>query len=193
MRHTCRPSSHLRTFRIGLRRFLRERSGFSATEFALMTPFLLLTLVSEFAIGEAVSVSRKVVITTHSVVDLVTQYTSLTTAGVTSILNASAQIAAPFSTAGMSIVLAELNTDAGGATTVKWSKAVNGQALVAGASFTPPANVAQRSSSLIYGQVTYRYTPPVATALFSNGIPISYSIYMSPRIVGCIPLDTDSC
>ncbi len=39
------------------------------------------------------------------------------------------------------------------------SKALNGLQLVAGARFTPPANVAPRSSSLIYGLVTYRYVP----------------------------------
>ncbi len=59
------------------------------------------------------------VIVAHSVVDLLTQYTSVTTADVTTVLAASAQIMAPFSTTGMTIVVAELNTDADGVTTVK--------------------------------------------------------------------------
>ncbi len=165
----------------------RDKRGISAVEFALYAPVILLLLVGEFALGEAIAISRKVAITGNTVVNLITQYSSVTTSQVTTILNASAQIAAPYSTSNMVIVVALLTTDAKGNTTVAWSIPLNGAALKQGATFTPPANVAQPSTSLIYGYVSYNYSPPVGSNLFS-AIPISYSLYMNPRISASIPL-----
>jgi Flp pilus assembly protein TadG len=163
----------------------RDERAVSAVEFGLLSPVLLILLVGEFALGESISVSRKVAITGHAVVDLIARRSSVTEAQLATILNASAQIAAPFSTSDMVIVVAQLKTDASNRTTVDWSRSLHGDQLVAKSDFTLPRGVGQPGASLIYGAVQYNYRPPIGRF---GAIPISYSIYMSPRITGSIPL-----
>lgn len=166
----------------------RDARGVALVEFALYVPVILVLLVGEFALGEAIAISRKVAITSHSVVDLISQKSSVTLPQVMTILSASTQIAAPFATSNMVIVVAQLKTDANGNTTVDWSRSLpDGNELTVGAPFTPPANVAQPNTWLIYGYVYYNYRPPVGSNLLS-AIPISRSIYMNPRITASIPL-----
>lgn len=185
----------LRRFSIGLSRrrcaaraLWRDERAVSAVEFALVSPLFLLLLVGEFAIGEAISVNRKVAITGHTVIDLITRCSSMTQAQLSTILDASAQIAAPFATSDMVIVVAQLKIDANNNATVDWSRALNGVQLVKGSTFTLPAGVTQASTSLIYGLVQYNYRPPVGAKLFGS-IPISYTLYMNPRITASIPLN----
>jgi len=184
-----RFSMELRAISFRARKLRRDARGIAVVEFALYMPIILVLLVGEFALGEAIAISRKVSITCHTVVDLITQNAAVTPAQVVTVLNASAQIAAPFSTSKMVIVVGGLSTDKNGNTTVSWSKALpdDSYALISGATFTPPANVAQPNTCLIYGYVYYSYAPPVGSNLFS-AIPISHAIYMNPRLTACIPL-----
>jgi len=175
----------------GLREFCRQarrdRRGIAAVEFALVLPVGLVLLYGEYAVGEAVAISRKVTITARTVTDLVTQNSSLTSASLTTILNASAQVVAPFSVTPMTIVITEITTDSSGKATVTWSKALNGTPLNAGDPITVPANLMPASTSLIWGQVSYNYTPLIGANL-TGTIRIADQIYLSPRLTASIPL-----
>ncbi|WP_245267316.1 MULTISPECIES: pilus assembly protein [unclassified Methylosinus] len=156
-----------------------------AVEFALMIPIAVLILVSEFTLGEAISISRKVAITGRTLTDLVARRASVSTADLTTILNASTQIIAPFSTANLTIVLAEVSTDGSG-TKVDWNEPFHTTKLVDGSPFVLPAGMAQLGTSLIYAYVRYDYTPPFGAKMIP-AVPIRYTFYINPRITSSVP------
>jgi len=174
-----------RQMRLGARALRRDERGMIAVEFALMIPIAVLILVCEFTLGEALSISRKVAITGRTLTDLVARRAVVSSADLTTILNASTQIIAPFSSANLTIVLAELTTDAVGATTVVWNEPFNTTGLVNGSPFVLPTGMAQASTSLIYAYVRYDYTPPFATKMIP-AVPIRYTFYINPRITSSV-------
>lgn len=173
-----------------LSRFRPEARGVAAVEFAMIMPFAMFLIGGEYALCEAISLSRKVAITVHSTADLVAKQPSVAASDVQTILNASAQIMAPFSNSNLVIVVAELTTDASNKTTVTWSQATsNGTKLIAGTTFTMPANIGQPNSSIIYATATYAYTPILGKNIFGT-IPITYVFYENPRNTATTPCAT---
>lgn len=165
--------------------FLTDASGVSAVEFALTLPLMLIIYTGGYQVTEALSAYRKMTITTRAVADLTTQYQTMSASDVATVLNASAQIMAPFSTANLTIVLSELTTDSTGKTTVTWSQQLNGTALTPGKTFTLPTGLAQPSTSVVLSQVTYTFTP-VAGYKLTGSYTMSDHLYMSPRGVTSI-------
>lgn len=162
-----------------------DQSGIAAVEFALVFPFLLLLYLGGFQICEAVSAYRKVTITARTVADLTTQYTTMGIADINTVLNASSQVMAPFSTTNLSIILTEYSTNASGVTSVTWSRALNATAAQQGSTVTLPANICQRGASVIYALVSYAYTPAVAYGA-TRTFTMSDQIYMAPRGVNSV-------
>jgi Flp pilus assembly protein TadG len=172
--------------RRGAHALRRDERGMIAVEFALMIPIAVLILIGEFTLGEAISISRKVAITGRTLTDLVARRAVVSTSDLTTILNASTQIIAPFSTSNLTIVLAEVSTNADGkTTTVDWSEPFNTTGLVKGSTFILPSGMAQASTSLIYAYVRYDYTPPFATKMIP-AVPIRYTFYINPRITSSV-------
>ena len=163
------------------RRFLCDIRGITAVEFALVAPFALVLLFGEYTLCDAFSVKRKLTIAAHTVGDLIARQTSVSASGLSAILNASAQIAAPYPVSHMSIVIAEMTTDNSGRTQVAWSGALNATPLTAGTVVTLPAGLAQNNTSLIYSVVTYAYTPLLGQTVFGN-MTFNSQFYTNPRI-----------
>ena len=166
-------------------RFRRDRRATGAIEFALVLPFLLVLYLGAYDISQEVSAYRKMTIATHTVVDLATQYSTVSANDVSGILNASAQIMAPFNTANLSIVLTEFQVSLAGVATVTWSQAMNGTALTVGKVYVLPANICTPGTSILLSSVTFNYTPPVGYRL-TGAITMSDHLYMSPRQVASI-------
>jgi len=167
--------------------FIRDLRAVTAVEFSLVAPFALLLLFGEYTLCDAFSVKRKLTIAAHTVADLVARQTKVTTSSLSTILNASAQIAAPYPISKMSIVVSELTTDSTGNTVVTWSSALNGTAMTVGAKVTVPTGIAQNSTSLIYSSVTYTYTPLLGQALFGV-MNFGSQFYTNPRISSTVSL-----
>jgi Flp pilus assembly protein TadG len=172
-----------------MRRFLGNDRAIAAVEFALMLPLMLFVFVGAAQVGDAVAISRKVTITTRIVTDLVTQYATVSGATLTTVLGASSEVIAPYSASNLTITVSEISTDSKGNATVTWSSTLNGTALAPGAKFALPTALDQDNISLIYGQVTYSFTPVLGYKIIGT-VPIADQIYMSPRLTTCIP-DTD--
>ncbi len=178
---TSKLTSHLRPSR----RFLFNDRAIAAVEFALVLPLMLFVFVGVAQVGAAIEISRKVTVTTRIVTDLVTQYATVTPTALTTVLGASSEVIAPYSASNLVITVSEISTDSKGNATVTWSSSLNGTALTKGASFTLPSALDQDNVSLIYGQVTYTFTPVLGYKIVGT-IPITDHIYMSPRLTTSI-------
>jgi Flp pilus assembly protein TadG len=175
-----------------LRRFLRRRVGeraMAATEFALILPVALIMFTGSLIYGTASEVNRKVTLTARNVTDLVTQYESITTADMTTLINSAAQVMAPFPTANTTVVITDITVNSAGQGTVEWSVALSGSGLPVGQAVTNlptniqaiPAVAGQSQINIIWGHVAYLYTPTIGYNI-TQPITLSDDIYLTPRL-----------
>jgi Flp pilus assembly protein TadG len=170
-----------------LARWGLDRSGVAAVEFAFTVPVLLVVYLAGFEISQAMATYRKVSDTTIELANVAAQYTTMATLDITSVMNASSQIMAPYPTQNLSIVLSEITTDDANNATVTWSQASNGATpLTPGTNVTLPAGLGTKDTSYILVTTTYLYVP-IAGANFIGPIPMTDQIYMLPRASASIP------
>jgi len=167
--------------RRSIRAWLRDHRGLAAVEFAFALPILLLMYLGGFQLSDAIACNRKVTITARAVADLTSQYATLAPSDADTILNASAQIMAPYKASNALVRVSEIYVKDASTATVVWSRAVHGQALKAGAPFKIPPSIVTPDTYLIYSEVNYAYVPPVIYGIVGP-LSLSDAIYMTPRI-----------
>jgi Flp pilus assembly protein TadG len=176
--------------RLRLRSFAsrwRDDRGVAAVEFAFIAPVLLVLYLGGFELSQAMATYRKVSDTTVELANVAAQYTTMSAADVSSVMNASSQIMAPYATSNLTIVLSEVTTDANNQAKVTWSQPYNGAtALTAGSSITLPTGLSSPSTNYILVQTTYLYTPVIGSR-FLSPVPMRDQIYMLPRASASIP------
>jgi Flp pilus assembly protein TadG len=163
-----------------LAHFVRDRGGVSSVEFAMLAPIMLTLFLGSVETSQGIAAKRKVSLTAHTLADLATQYTDITNADMSNILNAGAAIMAPFPAAGLQAVVSELSVNAQGEASVVWSDTLNGTALTVGQTVTIPASLAVPNTYLVLAQVQYNYNPTYGYVL-SGALTLSDQIYMDPR------------
>jgi Flp pilus assembly protein TadG len=164
--------------------------GVAATEFAIVVPFMLVLYIGGVELGNGLAMNVKVTATAHSVADMISQNTQLTSARMDSILSASSAIMAPYAvtdTGGnslMTITVSEVSTDSTGNATVQWSRSTSstgarpvGQNMTL-SSFTAPTSNA--NISLILSEVSYDYTPNLGY-MITGTVKLTDSYYLFPR------------
>ena len=162
---------------------LRDARASATIEFALVLPVMLMILGIGMIGGEELAIGQKVTATARTVVDIISQNSVLSTSQMTAILDASAYTMAPYGSANLSIVVAEVQTNSSGAATVTWSAAAyGGTALAKGSSMTLPTGMGIANATYIYGVVTYAYTPLGIGFGVLSTVPLSDSSFWSPRI-----------
>jgi Flp pilus assembly protein TadG len=165
-------------------RFARDRRGVSAVEFAFVAPLLISLYLGCVEISDGVGADRKVSLTAAALANLSAQVTTITSADMTNILDASSAIIAPYSASNLAIVVSCLNIDASKNATVKWSATRGGTARAVGSTYTFPASEAAldiANSQLIVSEVTYAYTPIVGYTI-TGTLTLADHMFMSPRI-----------
>jgi len=172
-------------FRHALRRFGGDRRGLSAVEFAIVLPFMLTLYAGSVELGEGLSIQYKTTLAARTVADIASQYTSIDAPTMTSILGAASTVVAPYSAANMTVIVSEVTTDAKGNGTITWSAAQNGNAHIVGQAVTLPADLQIPSISLLWGEVTYPYTPPIGYVAIGT-ISMYQSEYFYPRLSNCV-------
>ena len=185
------------------RQLIRSTDGVSAVEFGLILPVMAVMLLGGYEYSRVMEVWRKVSITTRALVDLTTQSATIYNSNITpqatagndiiAIMNASAQIFAPFNTSPMKIVISELHVNALGIASVVWSvTSSNTTALACGQIITLPVGMAQINSYFIWSQVSYTYTP-IFSFVMKSAPSLSDQLLMSPRVSASIPYQNSTC
>ena len=187
-----------------VRKFPTAADGVAATEFAVIVPFLLVLLVGGAELEEGMAIYVKVSATAHSVADMVTQNTSLSTASMQNILTGATSIIAPYpvNNSQLAVTVSEVSSDANGNLTLQWSQSYNGSSLGAGrtslganglyAALTLPAslngtvgntndvNNQNDQVSFIVSEVSYAYTPNLGYTI-TGTVNLADSYWVFPR------------
>ncbi|MCP3474122.1 pilus assembly protein [Bradyrhizobium sp. CCGUVB1N3] len=188
------------SFRV--RKFATDADAVAATEFAIVVPFMLVLLVGGVELATGMAINVKVSATAHSVADMVTQNTSLSTASMQNIITGATSIIAPYSVNGssgnpiLSVTVSEVSSDANGNLTLRWSQSYNGTTFGQGRTdltgLTVPTslngtvgnannpNNQNDQVSFIVGEVSYAYTPSLGFTI-SGTVNLQDTYWKFPR------------
>jgi len=161
-------------------RLRHDHRGVSAVEFALLLPMMMTLFLGSVETTRGIAAKRKVSLAAHALADLSTQYTDITNADMSNILNAAPAIMAPYPVAGLQAVVSELLVNAAGVASVVWSDTLNGTALNVGTVVTVPASLVVPNTYLVLAQVQYSYNPTYGYVL-TGSLTLSDQIFINPR------------
>lgn len=164
-----------------LGRLARDRRGVSAVEFALLAPMMIGLYLGSTEMANGIGAARKVSLSAYTLANLASQVTTIATSDMTNMLNATSAIIAPYSTSNLKATLSCIKIDSTGKATVAWSATLNGTARTVGASITIPSSLAVPSTQLLFGEVSYAYTPSLGY-IITGTVNLSDQMYMAPRI-----------
>ncbi len=170
-----------------LRRFARDRGAVSAMEFAIILPVMLLLYIGGVELGDGLQIQFKVTESARTITDLASQYIIMQSSDMSNILAATSSVVAPYSSSNMTMTVSEVTTNSQGQGTITWSCSLNGTPHTIGATVTLPTNLQTPDISLIWGEVTYPYTPPMGYVV-TGTINLYQSNYFYPRLVNSITL-----
>lgn len=184
-----------------IRRFRADARGVSAIEFAFIAPCMLLIFFGLYDIFNVVAAKRKVTITARTLSDIISQATTVDGTGVTSALDASQQIMAPFpvTTDGPSQTVSEIKlVDNSGNGTIVWSQSrpllANGQQRYSpGDKVSVPKelNPSNQTIYLVKSEVSYTYKP-IAYIVLQTDFGMSDLFYTRPRQAACVQFNNGS-
>jgi Flp pilus assembly protein TadG len=178
-------------YRSYLRRFARNRDGVSAVEFAIVLPFMVTLYLGGIELGDGMALQFKSTLAARTVTDLASQYVTIDGANMQEILGASSTVVTPYSAANMVVTLTELTVNSSGKGVVQWSCSLNGTAYTTGTKLTMPTNLQTSGITLLYGEVTYPYTPAMGYVV-TGTINIYENVYFYPRLSSSISLSSCS-
>ena len=141
-------------------RLAADCRGISAVEFALLMPVILTLFLGSVEASQGIATDRKVELTAHALADLASQYTAITNADMSNILNAGSAIIAPYAgrrSQGSGVG----DCDRSQTAMPPWCGAIRSMALslTVGQTVTVPSSLATPNSYLILAQVQFGYNP----------------------------------
>jgi Flp pilus assembly protein TadG len=168
-----------------LRRFLRDKRGVSAVEFAMLLPLMVTLYIGAVEVSQAIAVDRKVTLVARTLGDLVAQSTSVNDADMNNILNAAITVIQPYSGTLIKVTVSSVKVDNNGLAKVAWSDTKNGTARAIGSTVTLPAALNTANTSLIWAESQYAYTPTIGYVI-TGTMTMKDQIYMRPRLSECV-------
>jgi Flp pilus assembly protein TadG len=162
--------------------FADDRRGVSAIEFAMILPLMVTLYVGGSEISQAIEVSRKVTMTSHSVADLAAQVTDLKSVDMQNILDASTAVIAPYTSSKLKVTISSVSIDANGKATVDWSCPRNGGTKRSGdVTSLVPAALRVVNTSLLWGEASYAFHPDIGYGL-TGDMNLKDQLFMRPRL-----------
>lgn len=180
-------------------RFIRDRRGNAAIEFAFVVPLMLTLFFGTVEFSSAVSAQRKVVLATRTMSDLVSQSSVVDDNDLLNFYKAAAAIMYPFPTSpDFKVRITSLYVDP--TTKIgkpKWSKAwgTGLSALTSSDNITLPTALQVGDTYLVYAEVKYKYVPAVGYMMDKMGKDLNDQTYTRPRQSLCTkyPATATSC
>ena len=171
-----------------VRRFLAERGGVSAVEFALILPLMLIIYAGCSEVTAALILDRKVSRAASTISDLVAQQTPVSTSLMGGIFDATTAILEPYDSSVAKVMIVVVNVTSSGQK-VAWSKARHDTAATTGAAppaaFVVPSTIATVGDEVVVGRAMYSYTSPFAGVMKSSTGSSTYNLshvfYLKPR------------
>jgi len=176
-------------------RWLGDRRGVAAIEFAIIAPVMLVMLFGTTEFCAAIAIKRNVTNMARTVSDLTSQAAVVSDTDFANFFAASKGIMMPYDATPITMTVSLLYVDPSGKVLVEWSKGYNAPALALGVAppVPTPAGLISRDSNnnilanqyLIYSHVTYAYKNPTLVMLKST-ITLSDDAYTRPRQTICV-------
>lgn len=171
-----------------VRRFLTERGGVSAVEFALILPLMLLIYAGCSEVTTALMIDRKVSRAASTISDLVAQQTSISTTLMNGIFDATTAIIEPYDASVAKVLVVVIDIKSSGQT-VAWSKARYDTAATANVApptaLKVPSTIGSVGDEVVVGRVTYSFTSPFSSILQSftgsSTYNFSHIFFLKPR------------
>jgi Flp pilus assembly protein TadG len=143
-------------------------------------------------ISQAVSADRKTTLVAHTVGDLTSQATNVTSADMTNVLNAASAVAYPFPASNLKVTVTSVCIDSTGTkATVAWSKTLNGTTRSGTVTSLIPGALMVAGTSLIWGEASYAYKPTIGWTI-TGTLSLSDKFFLRPRQSSSVTLDSAS-
>jgi Flp pilus assembly protein TadG len=180
-------------------RFIRDRRGNAAVEFAFIVPLMLALFFGTVEFSSAVSAQRKVVLAARTMSDLVSQSSVVDDNDLTNFYSAAKAIMYPFPTApDFKVRITSLYVDP--TTKIgkpRWSMAWGSglTKLTSSDNVTLPTALQIGDTYLVYAEVKYKYVPAVGYMMDKMGKQLDDNTYTRPRQSLCTkyPATATSC
>jgi Flp pilus assembly protein TadG len=163
------------------RRFGRSTRGVAAIEFAMIMPVMAVMFLASFDGGRAISIYMKVRDATYTVNAITNQYQIIHDADMQAILGATTAVLAPYSSSPVGVTVSQIAIDNSGNATISWSNTQGGTARAVGSTVTVPTALKVKNSYLVFGEVSYTYTPMFGYFGSNTTINLSDNLYAMPR------------
>lgn len=161
-----------------LRRFLLDRRGMAASEFALLLPLMLTFVVGTVEIGSALILDRKITSATQTAGDLIAQADTVTLADVDDIFRATEIILEPYASAAAGSAIYSVVMAGDSSVSIAWSETHGTGSPTPTTSV--PAGLLRPGDSIIVVELNYQYQP-IFTGLLFSPFNITDKAYLRPR------------
>ena len=170
-----------------LRRFVDDRRGASAIEFAIIAPIMILIFFGTAELSQGISADRKVTLAARTMSDLVARTDKVDSNELKNIFTAASYIMRPFPSTDFKATITAITIDSTGAATVAWrvnltlsgstAAITNSSDKTVGAL---PAALKVSNTPLIKSEVSYPYKP--GSAYFIKTLSLAETFYARPRM-----------
>lgn len=166
---------------LNLSRFLRDRRGAAAVEFAFVAPLMILLYYGMAELTQGMMSDRRASHVASTIGDLVAQDTQVNQTEIDDVFNVGKAVIAPFPAGTLSMRITSVKADAGGTPKVVWSKAT-GSSLspLTGTVSGVPVGLIAANESVIQADVTYVYSSSIQKVM-PSGITFTQKYFLKPR------------
>jgi len=177
--------------RNSLRKFLHDRRGLGAVEFALIAPLLLLIYLGSVDLADGVDTNKKVSRSASVLADLVARQLSVTKDDLDDMFNIGRASLLPYGRSSPKIRITAIRIDGTASANnltpkVDWSYAnIADFAVKKGSTGAIPVSLVGEGSYFIKVDVELDYKP--LNSWISTSIPMSETYYLAPRYTNTIP------
>ncbi|TCL72004.1 TadE-like protein [Rhizobium sp. BK251] len=139
-------------------RFLRDKSGIGAIEFAIIAPVLLILYIGALQVTIGLNFAKKASRAAGTVADAVTRAeATVNKAFLAQMPNAARSIFAPFGTDGMTVKITGISVDAASNAKVAWSWSESGPPYAASSAASMPNDMKKPGTFLVHAELTVPY------------------------------------